>query len=155
MSRRADKPAHCTTLTITVSSYPQKPVSSFTCWGFFCYHLTSYSWSPFYRKETIPPVLSPPLSFWAILAFSTICIVQGWASINLPIFNSVSTHVISLFFSYSFVSSDDVHTSLPIPLSSGSLMHEQAPRLCSLRYSTSHLSPLPHLYPFITTFQLV
>lgn len=91
MSRRADKPTHCPTLTITVSSYHQKPVSSFTCWGFFCYHLTSYSWSPFYRKETIPPVLSPHLSFWTILAFSTICIVQGWVSINLPIFNCVST----------------------------------------------------------------
>lgn len=80
--------------------------------------------------------------------------MQGWVSINLPIFNSVSTHVISLFFSYSFVSSDDVHTSLPIPLSSGSLMHEQAPPsapcgtplLTSHRYPICiHLSPLSNL----------
>lgn len=71
-------------------------------------------------------------------------------TINLLIFSSVSTHVVSLFFSYSFESSGDVHTSLPIPLSGGSLMHEQAPTSapCSTPLLTSHRYPICiHLSP--------
>lgn len=91
---------------------------------------------------------------WAVLAFSTMCIVQRWVSVHLPGFHSVCTHVVSLFFSYNFVPSDDVHTSFSIPLSGGSLMHEQAPTsapcgtplLTSHRYPICiHLSPLSNL----------
>lgn len=68
----------------------------------------------------------------------------------LPVFNSVSSHVVSLSFPHSSVCSDDVPTSLSIPLSGGSLMHEQAPTSAprGTPLLTSHRCPICiHLSP--------
>lgn len=152
VSRRVDKPTCYTTITITASSYPQKPPSFSTYGGFFCYHLTSYSQSPFYRENQTLPVFTPSLHFEQFLHFLQCALCGDECLLTCP-FSPVSTHVVSLFFSNSFVS-PDVHIWLPIPLSSGSLNHEQAPtsapsstpRLTSHHYPICiHLSPLSNL----------
>lgn len=104
--------------------------------------------SPFCRK-TIPSVLSP-----ALYTLSCSCNFSSLCCVILPVFSSVSSHVVSLYFPHSSVCSEDVHTSLSIPLLGGSLMHERAPTsaprgtplLTSHRYPICiHLSPLSNL----------
>lgn len=126
--------------------------TSFICGGFFYYHLTPYSQSPSCRKIT-PHVLSPALCTLSCSCNFSSLRCAGM-SVILPVFASVSSHVVSLCFPPSSVCSEDVHTSLSIPLWGGSLMHEQAPTsaprgtplLTSHRYPICiHLSPLSNL----------
>lgn len=125
---------------------------SFTCGGFFYYHLAPYSQSPFCRKR-IPHALFPALYPLSCSCNFSSLHCAGMAVI-LPVFTSISSHVFSLCFPHSSVCSEDGHTSLSIPLSGGSLMHEQAPTsaprgsplLTSHRYPICiHLSPLSNL----------
>lgn len=100
--------------------------------------------SPFCRK-TIPSVLSP-----ALYTLSCSCNVSSLHCVILPVFSSVFSHVVSLYFPPSSVCSEDVHTSLSIPLLGGSLMHEGAPTSAprGTPLLTSHRSPICiHLSP--------
>ena len=92
-------------------------------------------------------------TFWSILAFSTICIVQWGVSIHLPVFTSVSSYVVSLFFSYSFVPFKDVHTSLPSPSPVGHWCVNKPPPLLAvvLLFSPLTVTPSVSIYHHFPT----